>query len=147
MMTRSSTDYSTERMTYSYTTASRYFYCENDPAYIRQVPVNVIKKEFHADRPFLYAIVSQKQHVLFMGTVMDVDEKSESELRKRRWPSIQPGLINSPPAGLSNDTSFARIRVALGGLTTMPMTLRHTQTLSDGSVLTRRTEKKEITDL
>ncbi|KAI1702185.1 serpin (serine protease inhibitor) domain-containing protein [Ditylenchus destructor] len=49
-----------------------------------EIPVKVIKKEFHADRPFLYAIVSRKQHVLFIGTVMDVDEKSESELRKRR---------------------------------------------------------------
>ncbi|KAI1698572.1 serpin (serine protease inhibitor) domain-containing protein [Ditylenchus destructor] len=49
-----------------------------------KIPKKVIEKKFHADRPFFYVIVSRKQHVLFMGTVMDVDEKSESEMRKRR---------------------------------------------------------------
>ncbi|KAI1703377.1 serpin (serine protease inhibitor) domain-containing protein [Ditylenchus destructor] len=54
-----------------------------------EIPVKVIKKEFHADRPFLYAVVSRKQHVIFMGTVMDVEEKSESDLRKRKWPDTR----------------------------------------------------------
>ncbi|KAI1702190.1 serpin (serine protease inhibitor) domain-containing protein [Ditylenchus destructor] len=51
--------------------------------YSQTIPVKVIKKEFHADRPFLYAIVSRKQHVLFMGTVTDVDEKNETEFKKK----------------------------------------------------------------
>ncbi|KAI1702184.1 serpin (serine protease inhibitor) domain-containing protein [Ditylenchus destructor] len=48
------------------------------------IPKKVIEKEFHANRPFLYAIVSRKQHVLFMGTVMDVDEVNKAELKKRK---------------------------------------------------------------
>ncbi|KAI1702189.1 serpin (serine protease inhibitor) domain-containing protein [Ditylenchus destructor] len=48
------------------------------------IPQKVIKKKFHANRPFLYAIVSRKQHVLFMGTVMDVDEANEAELKDRK---------------------------------------------------------------
>ncbi|KAI1703504.1 serpin (serine protease inhibitor) domain-containing protein [Ditylenchus destructor] len=48
------------------------------------IPRKVIKKKFHANRPFLYAIVSRKQHVLFMGTILDVDEKNEAELKKKK---------------------------------------------------------------
>ncbi|KAI1702288.1 serpin (serine protease inhibitor) domain-containing protein [Ditylenchus destructor] len=44
-----------------------------------KIPVKYVYKNFHANRPFLYAIVSRKQHVLFIGTVMDVDEKIEAE--------------------------------------------------------------------
>ncbi|KAI1696442.1 serpin (serine protease inhibitor) domain-containing protein [Ditylenchus destructor] len=51
---------------------------------IPSIPIKVIEKEFHADRPFLYAIVSRKQHVLFIGTVMDVDEGNEEELNARK---------------------------------------------------------------
>ncbi|KAI1692721.1 serpin (serine protease inhibitor) domain-containing protein [Ditylenchus destructor] len=48
------------------------------------IPKKVIHKEFHADRPFLYANVSRKQHVLFIGTVMNVDEANEAELKDRK---------------------------------------------------------------
>ncbi|KAI1703376.1 serpin (serine protease inhibitor) domain-containing protein [Ditylenchus destructor] len=48
------------------------------------IPQKVIKKKFHANRPFLYAIVSRKQHVLFIGTVTDVEEKNESEFKKKK---------------------------------------------------------------
>ncbi|KAI1702187.1 serpin (serine protease inhibitor) domain-containing protein [Ditylenchus destructor] len=53
-------------------------YCMSGPI----IPRKDIHKEFHADHPFLYAIVSRKQHVLFIGTVMDVDEKDEAEFEE-----------------------------------------------------------------
>lgn len=41
-----------------------------------------VRKEFVADHPFLYAIVLNKQHILFVGTLCDVEERTELSFRK-----------------------------------------------------------------
>ncbi|KAI1702188.1 serpin (serine protease inhibitor) domain-containing protein [Ditylenchus destructor] len=53
-----------------------------------KIPVKHIYKKFYANHPFLYAIVSRKQHVLFIGTVMDVEEKDEPEFEEWEKESI-----------------------------------------------------------
>ncbi|KAI1703374.1 serpin (serine protease inhibitor) domain-containing protein [Ditylenchus destructor] len=71
--------------------------------YYQRIPVKVIRKEFHADHPFLYAIVSRKQHVLFIGTVTDVEEKSETEEQFLDKPPVYSALSTySPTISLSS---------------------------------------------
>lgn len=53
-----------------------------------------VPKHFLADHPFLYAIVLNKQHLLFVGTLNDVEERNELDGEKKKETKKKGSLLS-----------------------------------------------------